>query len=98
MTTDTGRPVTRLPRTVHGQPSYSLAKTLVTKELLAPLAAAQEQYGLTDLEMADVLSEIMRGFLRDAVHGQQKRSAARKGAAGTPRWEEYERPGSEDRQ
>ena len=82
-----------LPCTVHGQPSYSLAKTLVTKELLDPLAATQERYGLTDLEMADVLSEIARGFLRDAVRGQQKRSGARKGAAGMPRWEEYERAG-----
>ena len=84
-------PSGELPRTVHGQPSYSLAKTRITSELLGPLGAMQQQYGLTDLEMADVLSEITRSFIRDATLSQQRRSKARKGAAGTPRWEEYVR-------
>ena len=44
----------------------------------------EEEYGLTDLEMCDVLADIGHSFLRGAVCDQQERRKARSGATGTP--------------
>ena len=73
-----------LPRTTSGTPSYSLARARIDSRVGELLDALQREYGLTDLEMADVLAETARGFIRSAVRGQQKRSKARAGAIGTP--------------
>lgn len=73
-----------LPRTTGGTPSYSLAKAHINSKADELLEALQREYGLTDLEMVDVLTEIMKGFLRPAVRDQQKRSKTRAGVIGTP--------------
>jgi len=69
-----------LPRTTSGVPSYSLAKSLIKGKADELLWALQEEYGLTDLEMADVVSDIGHMFLRGAVSDQQERSEGRQGA------------------
>ena len=74
-----------LPRTTSGIPSYSLAKSVIKGKADEILWALQEEYGLTDLEMAEVLAEIMKGFIRPAVQDQQKRRHNRDGVIGTPR-------------
>jgi len=73
-----------LPRTASGTPSYSYAKALVSEKLSATLYALMAEYGLTDLEAADILSDITREFIGYAVRDQQKRRKARAGATGTP--------------
>ncbi len=73
-----------LPVTASGTPSYSLAKTRIKGRVDDLLFTFQEEYGLTDLEVADVLADIMHGFLRGAVSDQQEESEAPRGAIGTP--------------
>jgi hypothetical protein len=73
-----------LPRTTSGTPSYSLAKAHIKAKADELLWALQDEYGLTDLEMTDVLSDIGHSFLRSAVCGQEDRNENRKGALGTP--------------
>ena len=73
-----------LPRTTSGVPSYSLAKSVIKGKADELLWALQDEYGLTDLEMVDVLSDIGHSVLRGAVSDQQEHSEARAGAIGTP--------------
>lgn len=74
-----------LPLTIMGRPSYSLAKARIKSGVDDLLWKFQDEYGLTDLEMCDVLADITHSFLRGAVCHQQERSRSRSGAAGTPR-------------
>ena len=74
-----------LPVTIAGHQSYSLAKSLVRTELDELLAKKQAEYGLTDIEVLDILAEVSRSYARWAVRDQQMHSSKRKGVSGTPR-------------
>ncbi len=82
-----------LPRTTSGTPSYTYAKALVSEKLNATLYALMAEYGLTDLEAADILSGITREFIGHAVRDQQKRRKNRDGVIGTPRSDYVTDPG-----
>ena len=77
-----------LPRTTSGTPSYSLASAIVRTRLDELLGETMAEYGLTQLEVADILVDAGRNWLRYALRDQQKRSKARAGAIGTPREED----------
>jgi hypothetical protein len=81
---DTG-PAGALPRTTSGTPSYSLAKARIKERVDDLLFTFAEEYGLTDVEIADVLADILHGYLRGAVSDEQGGNAAREGAIGTPK-------------
>jgi hypothetical protein len=74
-----------LPVTTTGHPSYSLAEAHIRQKLDALLDEAQVEYGLTALEVADILSECSRYYLQTARRLEQRRNPKRKGAFGTPR-------------
>jgi hypothetical protein len=74
----------RLPRTTSGTPSYSLAKARIREKVDDLLFTFAEEYGLTDVEIADVLADILHGYLRGAVSDEQEQNEAREGAIGTP--------------
>jgi hypothetical protein len=69
-----------LPRTISGTPSFQLAAAHVRTRLDEMLGHAQAEYGLTDLEMAFIIGDAGRDWLRYALRDQQKRSKARQGA------------------
>ncbi len=69
-----------LPRTTSGTPSYQLAAALIRTHLDEMLGKLQEEYGLTDIEVAAILADAGRDWLRYALHDQQKRSPRRREA------------------
>ena len=73
-----------LPRTTSGTPSYSLASARIRTQLDELAGKVQAEYGLTTLEVAAILGDAARDWLRCAVQHEQKRNKNRIGALGTP--------------
>lgn len=73
-----------LPATASGHPSYSLAESHVRSKLDELLGQFQVEYGLSMLEIADILADCSRGYLATARRLEQRRNPKRKGALGTP--------------
>ena len=69
-----------LPRTTDGTPSYRYAAALVRTKLDEMMGEMQAEYGLTVLEVADILNDSARDRLKWAVADQHKRSRHRREA------------------
>jgi hypothetical protein len=77
-----------LPRTADGTPSYSKAKYEAAARLHDTCRQIGTDFGLTNLEIADALHDVLGSYLKWSVRQQQKGSGDRKGVIGTPREEE----------
>jgi hypothetical protein len=79
-----------LPRTTSGTPSYTKAKYEAAARLHDACRQIGADFGLTNLEIADALHEVLGSYLKWSRLQQQKDNKDRKGAIGTPR--EQEKP------
>lgn len=60
-----------LPLTTSGTPSYALAKAAIRMEVDEMLFQRAQQYGLTYLEVTDILTDMARSWLVHAVQEEQ---------------------------
>ena len=77
-----------LPRTADGIPSYSKAKYEAAARLHDACRQIGTGFGLTNLEIADALHEVLGSYLKWSRLQQQQGDKDRKGVIGTPREEE----------